>query len=268
MARKRPLIMLTNDDGIASPGLLALIRAVHPLGELLIVAPRYQQSATSRSYARQPGVTESRIISVDGLEFPAYAIEATPAQAVRHGLLRFAGRKPDLLISGINYGENVGAGITVSGTLGAAWEGAVTGVRALAVSLEVEIEHHFAHSEDVDFSAAAQVARRFAKAILKNGLAPGVQIININVPEHASADVPWRLTRVSSYSHFHVIVKENELGEKVLAGYHRQLDFDKVEEDSDIYVLFKEQHVSVTPITTDVTAHTDVEEIKRRLPPL
>src|SRR5712691_10490342 len=115
----KPLIMLTNDDGIASPGLRALIHAVQPLGELLVVAPRHQQSATSRSYLQHIGETERHRLRVNGRTLIAYSIEVTPAQAVRHGLLRFAARKPHLLISGINYGENVGAGLTVSGTVGA-----------------------------------------------------------------------------------------------------------------------------------------------------
>ncbi|MCA1553344.1 MAG: 5'/3'-nucleotidase SurE, partial [Chloroflexi bacterium] len=261
-----PLIMLTNDDGIESPRLRALIRSVHSLGDLLVVAPRHQQSATSRSYWQRQGEAEQHMLHVDGTELRAYSIDATPAQTVRHGLLRFAARKPDLIISGINYGENVGAGLTVSGTVGAAWEGAAMGVPALAVSLEVEIEHHFAHSESVEFRTAAHFAHQFAEAILRNGLPLGVEIINVNVPQHASLETAWRLTRVSSYSHFHTIVEVNEYGEKVLAGYHRQFDFDKVEEDSDVYILFKEQQVSVTPLTIDATAHTPSEEILRRLP--
>src|SRR5712692_6293628 len=107
MMTHKALIMLTNDDGIASPGLLALIHAVRTLGDLLVVAPRHQQSATSRSYVQNVGATETHTLIVDGTELTAYSVEATPAQSVRNGLLRFAPRKPDLLISGINYGENV-----------------------------------------------------------------------------------------------------------------------------------------------------------------
>ena len=257
--------MLTNDDGIASPGLQALIHAVYHLGELLVVAPQFQQSAMSRSYWQRQGLTQIQTLNIDGHDLMAWAVDATPAQTVRNGILRFAPRLPDLIISGINYGENVGAGLTVSGTVGAAWEGAVMGIPALAVSLEVEVEHHFSHSTDVEFHVAAHVAERFATAILGQGLPPGVQIININIPDGASVDTPWRLTRVSGYSHYHSTVEENELGEKVLTGYHRRFDFDKVDEDSDIYVLFKDRQISVTPITTDCTAHTDPELIRKRL---
>ena len=264
----KPLILLTNDDGIASPGLLALIHAVHSLGELLVVAPRHQQSATSRSYTAKVGATEHHLLDIAGVSLRAYSVESTPAQAVRHGLLRFAPRKPDLLISGINYGENVGAGLTVSGTVGAAWEGAAMGVPALAVSLEVEVGHMFEHSTDVNFAVAADFGRRFAAAVLANGLPDGVQILNINVPGNAPPDVGWQLTRLSGYSHFHTIVREDEHGEKVFDGYHRRLDFDLVEAQSDIHVLFKDRQVSVTPLTIDATAHTPADVVLRGLPPL
>lgn len=264
----KPLILLTNDDGIASPGLLALIHAVHPLGELLVVAPRHQQSATGRSYLAKVGATEHHLLDIAGVSLRAYSVEATPAQAVHNGVLRFALRKPDLVISGINYGENVGTGVTVSGTVGAAWEGAVMGVPALAVSLEVELGQIYQHSTDVDFTVAAQFAKRFAAAVLANGLPKGVEILNINVPADAAPDVGWQLTRVSGYSHFRTIVREDERGEKVFDGYHRKLDFNQVEAQSDIHVLFKDRLVSVTPLTIDVTAHTPGAEILRRLPPL
>jgi len=267
-ATNEPLILLTNDDGIASPGLLALIHAVHSLGELLVVAPRHQQSATSRSYLAKIGATERHLMDIAGVSLRAYSVDATPAQAVRNGLLRFAPRKPDLLISGINYGENVGAGLTVSGTVGAAWEGAAMGVPAMAVSLEVEVGHMFEHSTDVDFTVAAQFAKRFAAAMLANGLPKGVEILNINVPQDAASDVGWQLTRLSGYSHFHTIVREDERGEKVFDGYHRKLDFNQVEAQSDLHVLFKDRQVSVTPLTIDATAHTPGDEILRRLPPL
>src|SRR5262245_50212585 len=140
--------MLSNDDGIASPGLIALIHAVGWLGELLVVAPRHQQSAMSRSYLAKVGATETHSMVVDGNTLLTYSVEATPAQAVRNGLLRFAARKPDLLISGINYGENVGGGLTVSGTVGAAWEGAAFGVPSMAVSLEVDEGQYMLHNPD------------------------------------------------------------------------------------------------------------------------
>lgn len=259
--------MLTNDDGIASPGLLALLRAVRPLGDLLIVAPRHQQSGTGRSYVKNVGITETHLLQVDGTPVQAYSVEASPAQSVHIGLLLFAPRRPDLLISGINYGENVGSSVTLSGTVGAAWEAATVGVPALAVSLEVDVEHHFAHSETVDFRSASRFAHRFASAILRNGLPPGVDIVNVNVPMSATADTPWRMTRVSRFTHFHDTIQPNDLGEKVITGYHRNLDLSHVEPDSDLYVLFHDQAVTVTPLTVDTTARADFADVQRRLGP-
>jgi len=253
---QKPLIMLTNDDGIASPGLLSLMRAAKPLGDLLVVAPRHQQSGTGRSYVTHVGVTEIHHLNVDGETIQAHSVEASPAQSVHYGLLLFAPRLPDLIISGINYGANVGSSVTLSGTVG---------VPALAVSLETDVEHHFAHTEWMDFSVPAHFARRFAAAILQNGMPPGADIINVNVPQAATVDAEWRMTRVSRYTHFHDNIQRNALGEKVITGYHRDLDLRHVERDSDLYMLFHDQVVTVTPLTIDTTSRADFGDIQRRL---
>jgi 5'-nucleotidase len=262
----KPLIMLANDDGIHSPGLLALAQAIQPLGELLIVAPRHQQTAMSRSYLQHAGATAQHTLMVNGVALTGYSLEATPAQVVRHGLLRFAWRQPDLLIAGINYGENVGSGTTVSGTVGAAWEGASAGIPAIALSLDVDLAHHYQHSDEVDFSAAAHVARLFATALLRQRLPVGVQLLNINVPAHATSHTPWRLTRVAGYSHYHSTVETTEAGDKIIKGYHRQIDWSQVESDTDIYALFKDQVVSVSPLTIDISARTSWRELQKHLP--
>jgi 5'-nucleotidase len=133
------------------------------------------------------------------------------------------------------------------------------------VSLEVDVDHHFAHSETVDFRAAGQFAHRFASAILRRGLPAGVDIINVNVPTAATADTPWRMTRVSRYTHFHDTIQHNDLGAKVITGYHRNLDLSHVEPDSDLYVLFHDQAVTVTALTVDTTARADFADVQRRL---
>ncbi|MGH2542221.1 MAG: 5'/3'-nucleotidase SurE, partial [Ardenticatenaceae bacterium] len=169
----RPLILITNDDGIASPGLRAAAEATHALGELLIVAPRTQQTAAGRSFPVVPWSLEPYpLASRDGSELEAYAIEGSPAQAVRAGLMLLAARPPDLVISGINYGENVGVGVTISGTVGAAIEAAAFGVPALAVSLETAIHHHFTYSEEVDFSVAGYFTQLLARMMLELSLPP------------------------------------------------------------------------------------------------
>ena len=122
---EKPIILFTNDDGIESPGLWAAVAAFRDVGRLLVVAPREQQSGMGRS---MPHASEGRIYPyeapIDCPDCRAYAVDGTPAQAVQHAILELAEDKPALLVSGINYGENTGNGVTISGTVGAALEGA------------------------------------------------------------------------------------------------------------------------------------------------
>ncbi|MBC7263341.1 MAG: 5'/3'-nucleotidase SurE [Chloroflexi bacterium] len=253
----RPLILITNDDGIESPGLRAAVEAVYDLGDVLVVAPRDQQSGSSRSFPPGPVETTRHNMSIRGKRVETFALTSSPATAVRHGLLRFAPRLPDLVISGINYGENVGSGITISGTVGAVLESASFGIPGLAVSLETEESLHLTHSEEVDFSVAAVFTRHFAERVLAHGLPTGVDVLKVDIPCDATPATPWRLTRVSRLRYFQSVVTEDENGNKQMNGYRRVFSPEAAEPDSDIYALMVERVVSVAPITIDLSAHTD-----------
>ena len=124
---KAPLILLTNDDGVHSPGLAAAAEALEPLGDLLIVAPQVQQTSMSRSRSQNQfvdGTITETVVDHGDRSWPAYSIKATPALAVVHAVKEIADRDIALAVSGINYGENVGSCVTVSGTIGAALEAA------------------------------------------------------------------------------------------------------------------------------------------------
>ncbi len=248
-----PLILITNDDGIKSPGLRAVARAVAGLGELLIVAPREQQTSMGRAF-HGSGVARPVIYAVNRRRVRAFAVPASPAVAVRHAVLLIAGRVPSLAISGINYGVNIGSGITISGTVGAALESAGLGIPALSVSLDTEQKYHRSHSTAVDFTVAAQFGRRFAECVLRFGMPKGVDEINVNVPRGASPTTPWRWTRVSRNSYFHSVIVETRDGRR-FGGYDRVVKPEEVEPDSDIYALFHDHTVSVSPLTIDLTAH-------------
>src|SRR5512133_3679716 len=130
------LILATNDDGIGSPGLRALVEAVLPLGQVVVVAPSTQKTSVGRSLM---GAQTARLIPIDyrvnGTAVEAFHCECSPARAVLHAFdVLFTGSKPDLLVSGINYGENLGTNITISGTVGAALQGAAFGVPGIAMS--------------------------------------------------------------------------------------------------------------------------------------
>jgi 5'-nucleotidase len=261
-----PLILLTNDDGIASPGLHAAARALRDLGELLIVAPRQQFSGAGRSffYTGDGRIQQDRIL-VSGSELPAYAVDAAPAPTVRRAILLLASRRPDLVVAGINYGENVGVGVTISGTVGAAMEGASFGIPALAVSLQTDKEDHFNHSEEVDFSVAAHFTRLFAQRVLEKGLPPGVDVLKIDVPQHATPDTPWRLTRVSRQRYFESIIGHDDQHGPNIVDYDILVDRAVLEPDSDIWALAIDGVVSVSPLTIDLTAPVAKEELLRVL---
>src|SRR5512136_2123903 len=153
----QPLILLTNDDGIASPGLAAAAAGLAPLGELLIVAPATQQTSMGRSRTQQ-GDLDGRLfrtcVTYGEQSWPGVGAHATPALTVEHGLRELASRPVSLVVSGINYGENVSTCVTVSGTLGAAFEAAERGIPALAFSLETGVMRYYDHDAQVDFTAA------------------------------------------------------------------------------------------------------------------
>jgi 5'-nucleotidase len=265
----KPLILITNDDGIASPGLAAAVAAVRDLGEVLVVAPKDQQTGASRNFLRRPGRHYEHVLHIDGVPVPAIAVEASPAQVVRAALLLVASRPPDLLIAGINYGENVGVGITISGTIGACIEGATFGVPALAVSLETEIQHHLSHDDDVDFTVASHVTRRVARLMLQRPLPGGVDILKVDVPQGATVETPWRITRVSRQRYFEsIVVEDPERGGRRFAGYTRRIDPETLEPDSDVYALAVDRVVSISPLTIDLTAHVSPARVADYLQPL
>ncbi|MFN2250839.1 MAG: 5'/3'-nucleotidase SurE [Anaerolineae bacterium] len=251
---KRPLILLSNDDGILSPGLLAVARAVAPLAQLLVAAPARQRSGWSRAMPADVGHVERVALDVPG-SVEAWSVDASPAMAVRWALSTRVASPPDLAITGINYGENLGVSIPISGTLGAACEAASFGPPAIAASLETDAEHFRTISDEVDFSVAADITARIARSILASGLPSHVDVLNVNVPRGANAGTAWRWTRVSRHHYFESVV-EVRGGERHIVGWRTAADPDVIEPDSDIRALALDQLVSVSPVTIDPTAHS------------
>lgn len=254
-------ILLTNDDGIRSPGLWAAAKALSTLGYVTVAAPREQSSGTGRSLPiSSDGVIQMEMLTVNGQEWPVYAVGGTPAQAVLHGILEIMPVQPDLVVSGINYGENVATGITVSGTVGAAMEAASHFIPALAVSLETEKEHHLSYSADVDFSAAAHFAAKVAALLLERGLPTGVDLLKLDVPSTATVDTPLVWTRLSRQRYFQPVRPERtDWSEQGYIGYEMKVDLSIEPQDSDAFVLIGKRQVSLTPLSLDFTASTPRE---------
>lgn len=265
MQNERPLILFTNDDGIASPGLWAVVEAFYDIGDLLVVAPKTQQSGTGRS---MPITSEGRIHAeertVRGETLTVYSVDGTPAQAVQHGVLELAPRLPSLIVSGINYGENTGNGVTISGTVGACLEGASLGIPSLAVSQQTHKDLHLSYSPDVDFSAAAYFAVMFGKWLLDTDRPDDVDVLKLDVPLNATPDTAWKMTRLSRRRVYWPTRPERiALSDVGRMGYHFDADPADAEPDSDVYVLMHEGLVSLTPISLDMTSRTDLYRLRQ-----
>jgi 5'-nucleotidase len=267
MADGRPLILVTNDDGIDSPGLRAAVRAVLGLGELLVVAPCRQWSGASRCFpADSSGTIHPHPLEVAGRAVETFCADGAPAQVVLHAVLELAPRRPDLLVVGINYGENLGADVTISGTIGAALQGAVMGIPALAVSLQTPKETHTSPSDDVDFTAATHFARLFARRMLEVSLPFDVDVLKVDLPDDATPQTPWRLTRVSRHTYYRAIPPHrDDLSRPVRIDYEARWDPQVLEPDSDIYGLAVDRVVSVAPLSLDLSSWADPGEVEALL---
>ncbi|MCB9119426.1 MAG: 5'/3'-nucleotidase SurE [Caldilinea sp.] len=252
----RPLILLTNDDGVHSFGLHAAVAACEPLGDLLVAAPIAQQTAAGRSKPVSSTGRLTRVeIHVHDRIIPAYGVDASPAQAVEHALFELAPRPVDLVVSGINYGENVGEGLAVSGTLGAALEGASFGIPAIAISRQTAPEHFLNHRAELDFGVAAHFLRKLAAQVLAHGLPAGADLLKIDVPERATPETACRWTRQSRRRYFIPIPPQRtDDNDARPMGFELRADPDELEADSDVRAVILDGVVSITPISGDMTA--------------
>ncbi len=257
-------ILLTNDDGIDSPGLWAAAEALSSLGYVHVVAPRDQYSGAGRSLPSiSDGIIQERQLNVHGQQWTVYSVGGSPAQAVLHGVLEITPRRPDLVVSGINYGENVGLGITISGTVGAALEAASLGIPALAVSLETDAKHHLSYSREVDFSVAAHFTTLFARFLIGNTFPPDVNVIKVDVPADARPDTPWEWTRLSRDSYYEPVPpKRTQWNQPGSVGYRRKKN-GVYEAGTDVFALTVRRTVSVTPLSLDMTSRIDLDSLRR-----
>ena len=267
MTSSKPQILLTNDDGIQSPGLWAAAEALSHLGYVNVVAPREQSTGAGRSLPNySDGIINPKKVDVQGQAWTAYAVGGTPAQAVLHACLEILEARPALLVSGINYGENVGTGITISGTVGAALEGAAFEIPALAISLETAKAHHLSYSDQVDFSTAAYFTQLFGRMLLQMRLPEDVDVLKVDVPASATPDTPWRITRLSRKKYYESIPpRRDSWGEPASIDYRLHDEIDRYDPDSDVYVLRKDGQVAVTPLSLDLTSRVDLGALEEML---
>lgn len=255
----KPRILLTNDDGISSVGLWAAYHALAPIAEVTVVAPSSQQSAVGRSISIFEPIRANRVV-LNGVE--AYSVGGKPTDAVIIGLYALD-INPDLVVSGINIGENLSyESIMTSGTVGAALEASNQGTPAVAFSLQVEDQgdkfddpRFTGHT----FEEAQQVVRDVCEKIFASGFPLHTDVINVNIPSRITGG--YEITRLAEKL-FHTGV-EKRLDPRGRPYYW--IDgplYEDAEEGTDVHAVRK-GNVAVTPITLDCTAFRGYEGVKR-----
>jgi 5'-nucleotidase len=262
---KKPQILLTNDDGIRSPGLWAAAASLSALGDVTVTAPREQSSGAGRSLPNtSDGIIREERLQVNGQEWNVFAVGGSPAQSVLHGVFEVLKRKPDLVVSGINYGENVASGITISGTVGAAMEAASLGIPAMAVSLEAHSKYHLSYSNDVNFLVAADFTARIARMLLEKKFPADVRLLKVDVPSDATLETPWELTRVSMQRYYEPVSPIRKSWEEPgLMSYREAGNLENEPDGTDVYALRVKRVVSLTPLSLDMTSRVDFDELNK-----
>ena len=255
-----PLILVTNDDGVHSPGLHAAAEAVAGLGDLLLVAPATQQTAMSRAFVTdgEAGVIKRAVVHIAGRAVPGYAVSGSPVMAVTHAVLELADRPIALCVSGINYGENIGSAIGVSGTVGAAFEADAYGIPSIAAAITAQVSEWRTFGT-LDWTAARHFTRLLARQVLDQGMPEGVSVLNLNVPRSATTRTELRRTVQSQQPYY---VRRGPASARPLDQPYQfpvevVVDRDRLEPGTDIHAIVCDQVASVTPLTWQMTAHTD-----------
>ena len=259
----RPRILCTNDDGIASPGLYAAVRAVAPFAELLVVAPKKQQTAMGRARSGSPeAVPEPWPMEIDGTRIAAYSLDVTPASCVLHVVRNLPPEKmPHLVISGINYGENLGLNVMSSGTVGAAFEAASLSIPAIAISLQTDLASHFKFT-DQNWTICERHLARFSRLLLETGMPSGVCVLKIDVPENATPQTPWRLTTLSPHSRFERAVPHPSLANRYGDATVALRETEDEPAGTDIHTMAVLKEISVTPLHSDLTAQVSFPALR------
>jgi len=245
-------ILISNDDGIYAPGIMALYQAVRDLGDISVVAPHTEQSAVGHAITMSNPIKIKTIRRDD--DFEGYAVMGTPADCVKLAVSVLLDKPPDLIISGINLGPNAGISVIYSGTVSAATEGTILGIPSMAISMD-------AFTNPL-WDTAGRVARRLAQELLQRGLPPDT-LLNVNVPNRPVDQIKgfavtcMGRSRFSEIFHRRVTPRGDTYywldGELQMLGDLKGTDFQALSEG----------YVSLTPIGFDLTRHAFLPELKQ-----
>lgn len=251
MENKRPLILVSNDDGIISKGISELIKYLRPLGEIVVMAPDTARSGSASAITVTEPVSYKLLRREVGVSF--YKCSGTPSDCVKLAFHTVLDRKPDLVVSGINHGDNSSVNVHYSGTMGAAIEGCLKGVPSIGFSL-------CNHAPDADFEPGGKYIREIAARVLEKGL-PSLTCLNVNIPDTKEL----KGVRICEQAKGLWVNEWENLTNRGGSSYYWMTgEFDSTDaenEKSDHWAL-ENGYVAITPTTVDVTAYGVIDELK------
>ncbi|GHT26421.1 5'-nucleotidase SurE [Bacteroidia bacterium] len=247
----KPLILITNDDGVQALGINKLIEAIRPLGEIVVVAPDGPRSGMSSAISSINPIRVRLLKKEENLAI--YACSGTPVDCVKLALNEILERKPDLLLAGINHGSNAAICVVYSGTIGATLEGCINGIPSLGVSLTN-------HLPDADFTQAAKYGKSTAEKVLKNGLPKGV-CLNLNVPAISDVKGLKICSQTKGYWTKEFRKDQDPFGHTVYWLTGEFLNEDPDNSYNDEWAL-NHGYAALVPLQIDLTAYGVLEEIK------
>jgi len=265
MPSNRKLVMVTNDDSVQSNGIIELARAAAKHAEAIIVAPEQPQSATALSMTFHKPL---RVNRVRREKFECYAVSGSPGDCVMIGVNKVLPRRPDLVVSGINIGDNnTFQDILASGTVAAALESAISGIPAIAFSMEVSGESLFALEYDQpDFTNAGIIASEIIRDVLENGMPAGAEILNVNFPPNVEPSTPIMLTKVGRRKYAdQVIVRRDPRGRAYYWLFGERLSHFPPNTDAEAVAVKRD--VSITPLVLSMSGPItqDLESLRERV---
>jgi 5'-nucleotidase len=253
------LVMVSNDDGVTSPGIMALADAISSLGQVMVVGPDSERSAAAMSLTFNRPL---RVTKVHVGKRVCYAVSGSPADSALVGIHKILPKRPDAVASGINIGENLTIqDLFASGTVAAALSAALLGIPAVAFSMEVPQNRMVVHGrKDTKFSIPASIAAEIMREVLEKGLPKGVDMLNVNFPWETTWDTRVKITTVEARKwKDYILEREDPRGRPYywLWG-SRMPNFRK---DSDAYAVHKLRAISISPLSVDFTPK-DTAEIR------
>ena len=254
MSSKKPLILVVNDDGISSPGIIALADAMKEIGDVVVIAPDKPQSGVGHA------ITINATLRMYKTNFhnvkEEYSLSGTPVDCVKMATDKILSQKPDLCVSGINHGSNISVNVMYSGTMSAAIEGAIDGIPSAGFSL-------MDYSIDADFSTSKEIAKSVAKNILAHGLPKDI-CLNVNIPPLHLSEIKGikvcRQAKANWKERFDE--RKDPSGNSYYWLTGEFINLEKEKKDTDVWAV-RNNYVSVVPVQFDMTGYSALPSIKK-----